>query len=214
MRLSLYILLSFLSLSACLQAEAVSSNVANNAKGKDAAEIISPTPASTATRLAVVKVAVLLDESPRAKALAKTLKNQYLQQEQILKKEHDALKQLEASLDRNSEKLSSSERIKKSRDFRQRKRKYTRDYEMFRDQLNTERQDALVMVRQEVLDAITTVRERQKIDIVIENYISASDAVDITPDVIQYLNENYQKELAMPSATSSTDSSNTATQGH
>ena len=162
-----------------------------------------------ATRLAVVKVAMLLDESPRAKALAKTIKNQYLQQEQVLKKEHEALKKLEASLDRNSDQLSNNERIKKSRDFRQRKRKYTRDYEVFRDQLNTERQDALVMVRQEVLDAITAVREAQKIDIVIENYISASNSVDITRDVIQYLNDNYQQEQV-----SATQSPPSSTQGN
>lgn len=154
-----------------------------------------------ATRLAVVQVAVLLDESPRAKVLAKRINAQYLQQEKILKKEHETLKQLEASLDRNSSQLSDSERIKKSRDFRQRKRKYTRDYETFRDQLNTERQDALAMVRQEVLDAISAVREAHNIDIVIENYISASNNVDITQDVIQYLNDNYQKEQATTPST-------------
>jgi len=166
--------------------------------------------AAAATRLAVVQVAVLLDESPRAKDLAKTIKNQYLQQEQVLKKEHEDLKQLEASLDRNSEQLSNSERIKKSREFRQRKRKYTRDYEVFRDQLNTERQDALVTVRQEVLDAITAVREQKKIDIVIENYIDASNDVDITADVIQYLKDNYQKEQTLLPSSVPLDAAKTA----
>jgi len=208
-----YSLVLLLSMTFSLSANAEKATTVLQTESDIPINTLTTTPtAKIATRLAVVKVAMLLDESPRAKALAKTIKDQYLQQEQILKKEHDVLKQLEASLDRNSDQLSNSERIKKSRDFRQRKRKYTRDYEVFRDQLNTERQDALVMVRQEVLDAISAVREAQKIDIVIENYISASNSVDITHDVIQYLNDNYQKEHV---ATSSTQSpSNASTQGN
>ena len=147
-----------------------------------------------ATRLAVVKVSVLLDQSPRAKALAKSIKKRYLEREQILKQEHEDLKKSEAQLDRRADKLSNAERIKNSREFRTRKRQYTRDYELFRDQLNSERQEALIRVRQEVLDAITAVRKQYNIDIVIENYISADTAVDITTDVIQYLEKHYQQE--------------------
>ncbi len=147
-----------------------------------------------ATRLAVVKVSVLLDQSPRAKALAKSIKKRYLEREQILKREHEDLKKLEAQLDRRADKLSNADRIKNSREFRTRKRQYTRDYELFRDQLNSERQEALIRVRQEVLDAITAVRKQYDIDIVIENYISADTTVDITADVIQYLEKHYQQE--------------------
>jgi Skp family chaperone for outer membrane proteins len=147
-----------------------------------------------ATRLAVVKVSVLLDQSPRAKALAKSIKKHYLEREQVLKQEHEDLKKLEAQLDRRADKLSNAERIKNSREFRTRKRQYTREYELFRDQLNSERQEALIRVRQEVLDAITAVRKQYDIDIVIENYISADTAVDITADVIQYLEKHYQQE--------------------
>ncbi len=155
-----------------------------------------------ATRLAVVKVSVLLDQSPRAKALAKGIKKRYLEREQILKREHEDLKKLESQLDRRADKLSNAERIKNSREFRTRKRQYTRDYELFRDRLNSERQEALIQVRQEILEAITAVRKQYNIDIVIENYISADTTVDITTDVIQYLEKHYQQEQNLsPSAT-------------
>jgi outer membrane protein len=210
MNLSFYYLVLALSVVFSLSA-----NVYAEKTTTPTTTVVNTTIAPAATRLAVVQVATLLDESPRAKALAKTIKNQYLQQEQILKKEHEALKQMEASLDRNSDQLSNNERIKKSRDFRQRKRKYTRDYEVFRDQLNTERQDALVTVRQEVLDAITAVREQKKIDIVIENYIDASNKVDITADVIQYLKDNYQKEqTGLPPSVSQNAAKNAVIKGN
>jgi Skp family chaperone for outer membrane proteins len=162
---------------------------------------------NVATRLAVVKVSILLDQSPRAKALAKSIKKRYLEREQILKREHEDLKKLESQLDRRADKLSNAERIKNSREFRTRKRQYTRDYELFRDQLNSERQEALIRVRQEVLEAITAVRKQYNIDIVIENYISADTTVDITTDVIQYLEKHYQQEQnPSPSSPTKTES--------
>ena len=152
------------------------------------------TPTKTATSIAVVNIAVLLDESPRAKVYGEEIKKQYLPQEQALAKERDELKKLEELLDKDSEKLSNDERIQKSRDYRQRKREYTRDYETFRDQLNSSRQKALTIARQEVLAAIDSVRQAKGIDIVIENFVSASKSVDITKAVIEFLGEEYKKE--------------------
>lgn len=152
------------------------------------------TQAKTATSIAVVNIAVLLDESPRAKVYGEEIKKQYLPQEQALAKERDELKKLEELLDKDSEKLSNDERIQKSRDYRQRKREYTRDYETFRDQLNSSRQKALTIARQEVLAAIDSVRQAKGIDIVIENFVSASKSVDITKAVIEFLGEEYKKE--------------------
>lgn len=149
-----------------------------------------------ATRLAVVNVATLLDGSPRAKFLGDDIKKQYLPREQALAKERDALKALEELLDKGNDGMSNDERIQKSRDFRQRKREYTRDYETFRDQLNATRQKSLSIVRQEVMAAIDSVRKLQNIDIVIENYVFADENTDITNAVIQYLEVKYKKEQA------------------
>lgn len=151
---------------------------------------------NAATRLAVVNVAILLDGSPRAKFLGDDIKKQYLPREQALAKERDALKSLEELLDSDNGRASNDERIQKSRDFRQRKREYTRDYEAFRDQLNATRQKSLSIVRQEVMAAIDSVRKLQDIDIVIENYVSADKNADITNAVIQYLEVEYKKEQA------------------
>ena len=78
-------------------------------------------------------------------------------------------------------------------------RKYVVEY------ITAARHDAFETVRQEVSDAINKVRENQQIDIVIENYISASKDVDITQDVIQYLDDNYQKEQLTNSSQQQTE---------
>lgn len=203
MMLAIYFLFFSLGLSNSVNAEvSIIDTLSQAASLKDDKKSFK-----AATRLAVVKVSVLLDQSPRAKALAKNIKKRYLEREQVLKQEHEDLKKLEAQLDRRADKLSNAERIKNSREFRTRKRQYTREYELFRDQLNSERQEALIRVRQEVLDAITAVRKQYNIDIVIENYISADTAVDITADVIQYLEKHYRQEQnPSPSTSTQTES--------
>jgi len=151
-----------------------------------------------ATKLAVVNISTLMRDSPRAKSLGEEIKNKFLPKEEALTKEAERLKELEESLDKDTSKQeNNADRIKSSRAYRERKRQYTRDFEAFQDQLGVARQDALVAVRQEVQDAIATVREKYSIDIVIDNYISASDSVDITQTVIQYLEKKYQEEQSL-----------------
>ena len=157
------------------------------------------------SKLAVVNISIIMKQSPRAESLTEEIKNKYLPREEALAQEGERLEELEASLDKPTDKRESdAERIKRSREFRERKRKHKRDYEDFRDQLSRARQDALAAVRQEVDEAINTVREKYSIDIVIDNYVSASSSVDITQAVIDYLNEKYEKEksleVAQPSA--------------
>ena len=146
-----------------------------------------------ATKVAVVDVAKLLEESPRAKNLGGEISKKYLPEKQALEKERKQLEKLEKQLDQEDEQLSREESLKRSRDYRERRRQYTRAYEAFRDQLNSAKQEALEIVKQEVFAAIDAVRAEKHIDIVIENYISADKKVDITPAVLQYLEANYQK---------------------
>ena len=146
-----------------------------------------------ATKVAIVNIIKLMEESPRAKNLYKDIKKRFVPQEQKLTKERILLDELEKKLVQEGVELSDAERLKQSRDFRERKRQYKRAFEEYRDQLTSAKQDAVEMVRQEILDAINTVRENNHIDIVFENYVSASKDVDITQAVIQYLETNYKK---------------------
>ncbi len=156
-------------------------------------KIINEVDNNTTTKVAVVNVAKLLELSPRAKNLSKEIREKYLPKEQALAKERKLLEQLEKQLDQEDAQLSNEERLKKSRDYRERRRQYTRAYEALRDQVSSTKQEALEIVKQEVFAAIDTVRLEKNIDIVIENYISADKKVDITPAVLQYLEKNYQK---------------------
>lgn len=150
------------------------------------------------SKLAVVNVSIIMKESPRAKSLTEEIKNKYLPRQEALAQEGEQIEKLKASLDQAEDRgKNDAERIESSRMFRERNRKYTREYEDFRDQLTQARQNALTTVRQEVDEAINTVREKYNIDIVIDNYVSASDSVDITQAVIDYLEQKYKEEKSL-----------------
>ncbi|HHC73817.1 MAG TPA: OmpH family outer membrane protein [Thiothrix sp.] len=166
--------------------------------------------ATTQRRVAVVNIAVLMENSPRSQAIADKIKSEYFPQEQLLNKEREALRLFEEQLDAESTGLSTEERLKRSRDFRSRKRKYTRDYEDFRDRLSSARQRALALVRQDVLEAVDYVRTQAGVDIVLEDYVLASEEVDLTPKVLQYLQTLYQ-QATEPSDAVPTTKSTTAT---
>jgi Skp family chaperone for outer membrane proteins len=153
----------------------------------------SPTSQTVQRQVAVVNIAVLMENSPRSQAIADRIKSEYFPQEQLLNKEREALRMLEEQLDAESTRLSDEERLKRSRDFRSRKRKYTRDYEDFRDRLSNARQKALELVRQDVLEAVDHVRTEAGIAIVLEDYVLASEDADLTPKVLSYLQALYQQ---------------------
>lgn len=153
----------------------------------------SPTSQTVQRQVAVVNIAVLMENSPRSQAIADRIKSEYFPQEQLLNKEREALRMLEEQLDAESTRLGDEERLKRSRDFRSRKRKYTRDYEDFRDRLSNARQKALELVRQDVLEAVDHVRTEAGIAIVLEDYVLASEDADLTPKVLSYLQALYQQ---------------------
>lgn len=147
------------------------------------------------TKVAVVNIPFLLENSPRSRLYGEQIQNKYLPIEQKLAKEEEALKSMEEALDKESHTLSNEERLNRSRDFRNRTRKYKREFEDFRDGLNSERQQALNTIKQEVMTAIDKVRDREHIDIVFDDYVFADKKVDLTPKVLEYLETLYQRQV-------------------
>jgi outer membrane protein len=143
------------------------------------------------TNVAVVNLNVLMDESPLAKQLSQQIQNDYSPREEELNHALSELRKLEEALNDNTAAFSEEERIQRSREFRDRKRKYTRDYEDFRDSLSNARQKAIELVRQEVMVAVDQVRKKEGIAVVFDNYLFASEDVDLTPKVLNYLQTLY-----------------------
>lgn len=137
----------------------------------------------------VVNVTFLMKNAPQADLASNNLKEKFLPQEKKLAEELEKINVIEGKLEKliSSRNINDDIKRKKEREIRSRKRARSRSLQDFREELRFARDAALDDVQKEVFSAIDDVRKIQKIDIIIQDFISANKRVDITPLVLEYL---------------------------
>ncbi|MEB8431017.1 OmpH family outer membrane protein [Cocleimonas sp. KMM 6892] len=136
----------------------------------------------------VVNVTFLMEKAPQSEVASAQLKSKFSPQEQKLALELDELNKLEIELEKiKKSKKNLNLQRQKEQELRSRKRIRSRSLQDFREELRFARDSALDDVQKEVFKAIDEVRIQQNIDIVLQDYVSASQSVDITPLVLEYL---------------------------
>ena len=136
----------------------------------------------------VVNVTYLMEKAPQSEVASTQLKSKFSPQEKKLALELDELNKLEVELNKiKRTKKNVSLQRQKERELRTRKRIRSRSLQDFREELRFARDSALDDVQKEVFRAIDEVRVQLNIDIVLQDYVSASQDVDITPVVLEYL---------------------------
>lgn len=145
------------------------------------------------TVVATVNVSLLLNRAPQSAAATEQLKQKYAPIETDLGHEQQAIQELQDQLAQ----LSEDERLQKDRDLRSRQRNYERAVEDYRAELRLARDEQLSQVQKQVIDAINAVRIQNKIDIVLKenDYIAASSQVDITNQVLDYLQQQFNTQV-------------------
>jgi Skp family chaperone for outer membrane proteins len=152
--------------------------------------------------VAVVNVTFLMESAPQSEVASNRLKSRFSPQEKKLAADLEGISKLEDELSKiKSSNVDISIKRKKERELRSLKRLRTRSLLDFREELRFARDTALDAVQKEVFKAIDEVRAQQSIDIVLQDYISASDSVDITPLVLEYLKKKLQDNLPLKTET-------------
>jgi outer membrane protein len=151
---------------------------------------------TTHVTIAVVDVAYLMKNAPEAESAGLELKTRFSPRELELSQELEKINQLEAERERNLNTWTTEQRQKNEREVRTRKRDRTRALEDFREELRFARDTALDAVQQSVFQAIEDVRAEREIDVVIEEYVAASNRVNITPAVLEYLQRKFDQKQA------------------
>lgn len=149
--------------------------------------------------IAVVNVTFLMKNAPEAELASEALKTQFAPKELELAKEQDEITQLESARERNQSVWNDEQIRKADREIRSLKRDRTRTLEDFREELRFARDSALDGVQKSVFLAIEEVRIERNIDIVIQEYVSASQRVDLTPHVMEHLQKKLQKQQSASS---------------
>jgi len=138
----------------------------------------------------VVNVAYLMEKAPQSEIASASLKTKFSPQEKKLATDLDEINALELELNEIKVAKQDVELLRKrERDLRSRKRLRSRLLQDFREELRFARDLALDEVQKDVFSAIDEVRVQKNIDIIFQDYISASSRVDITSDVLEYLKD-------------------------
>ncbi len=144
--------------------------------------------AAESVSVGVVNVTFLMENSPQSEIASEKLKSKFSPQEKKLAAELDDINALELELNElKTNKTSVTLQQRKERELRTIKRIRSRALQDFREELRFARDLALDEVQKEVFKAIAEVRRQQNIDIILQDYVSASKKVDITPAVLEYL---------------------------
>lgn len=151
--------------------------------------------AKEAVSVGVVNVTFLMENAPQAEVASSQLKAKFLPQEQKLSQKLDEINSLEAELKKLSNSQADVDLVRqKERELRSRKRSRSRSLQDFREELRFSRDAALDVVQKEVFGAIDEVRKVEEIDIILQDYISASSRVDITPLVLEFLKKKLEAD--------------------
>ena len=140
--------------------------------------------------IGVVNVPYLMEHAPQAELASAALKERFIPQEKKLADALDEINHLSADLDKVTDLTIDKESIRqKERELRTKKRARSRLLQDFREELRFARDSALDDVQRGVFSAIDHIREKNKLDIILQDYLSASQRVDVTPLVLKYLKQ-------------------------
>lgn len=140
-------------------------------------------------KIGVVNTARILNEAPQVKAARERLKSEFSQREQNLAKIRDQLKAKEEQLQRDGSIMSAEQRRQLEHELVNGKRDFVRAQNEFREDLNIRQNEIFSKVQHDIQQLIHQLAREQKYDLILENFVFASDKVDITDQVLQRLNQ-------------------------
>ncbi|MDA0261800.1 MAG: OmpH family outer membrane protein [Proteobacteria bacterium] len=129
---------------------------------------------------------ILRDAAPAQRA-QKKIEAEFQKRDQELSKTADQLKKMQDELEKNAVTMSESQRRSKERDFGELNRDFQRRQREFREDLNQRRNEELAQVVEQANRVIRRIAEQEKFDIVFQDAVYASPAIDITDKVIKTL---------------------------
>jgi len=97
------------------------------------------------------------------------------------------LQAMQSDIEKNGLTMSEADRRKKERDFGDMNRDFQRRQREFREDLNQRRNEELAAVLDRANKAVKVIAEREKYDIIFQEAVYASPAIDITEKVITEL---------------------------
>jgi outer membrane protein len=139
------------------------------------------------TKIGVVNVARLLQESPQAQAASQALEGEFANRKRELQTMERDLKAREEKLTKDGATMAEAERRNQEKSLRDSQRDFARKQNEFMEDLNVRRNEALGQLQRTVLQEVQTYAKNAGLDLVVADALYASPSVDITQQVLSAL---------------------------
>jgi len=150
--------------------------------------------------IAYVSIQQLYNESPQAQALNEELKKEFAPRERQLLADQKKQKDMEDRLTKDAAIMSETERNKLERDIIALRRDSKRNADEFKEDVSFRRNESFTKLQKIISEAILAIAKQRKLDLVLTETGApyASEKVDITLDIINFLKNSNQKPAAQP----------------
>jgi len=143
--------------------------------------------AQAQTKIGVVNVARLLQESPQAQAASQALESEFATRRRELETQQKDLKAREDKLQKDGAVMAAAERSNAEKSLREGQREFARKQNEFLEDLNVRRNEVLGQLQRTILQEVQTFAKGAGLDVVVSEALYASPSVDVTGQVLSAL---------------------------
>lgn len=142
-------------------------------------------PAQAEIKIGVVNAARLLQESPQAKAVQDSLRNEFAPKQRELAAQQAALKTKQEKYEKDAPTMSADQRGKAEKELRESNRDYSQKVTGFQEDANTRQNEELSRLQSAIVAEVQSYALSQKFDLVLtEGVVYANNSLDITAAVL------------------------------
>lgn len=141
-------------------------------------------------KVGYVSLERLLRDAAPAKAASARLESEFKKREQDMQEMANRLRGLSEKLDKDGAVMSESERTKRSRELSDLDKDFQRKRRELQEDLNQRRNEEMAAIIDRANRVIKQIAEAEKYDLIFQEAVYVSPAVDITDKVLKALNTN------------------------
>lgn len=146
-------------------------------------------------KIGFVNTGVVLKEAPQARKVEERLKAQFEAREKILLAKQKELLEIEQKIKTDGDIMSQSAQRKLERELRQKLSQLKFEQQEFREDQNLRRNEEIRVLQTAIASVLKQLGDEEKFDLILTEGVSyVSDAIDITPKIIEMLKRLSEQE--------------------
>ncbi|CAN5338697.1 hypothetical protein BH24PSE2_BH24PSE2_12180 [soil metagenome] len=143
-------------------------------------------------RIGVVNIAQLLDEAPQATTAMQQLQDEFAPRQREIVAQQKELREQEERMQKDIAVMSEAERREAEHELRDGQRDLARSQNEYLEDLNLRRNEELARLQKSLLEEVQAYARSANFDLIVSDVLYASEAIDITSQVLEGLQERYQ----------------------